>query len=153
MSAEQESLQTYTIKEASEQCGLPESTLRYYESIGIIDTVARDETSKHRIYDEDDINLLDAVACLNAAGLSIEDMRAYMHNRIRGATAAKEQIALLQAQHERIKGEATFLALREEYVRTKLSYWRAVDDGDEALAKQVGAHAKSIARDLKFPNN
>jgi len=153
MSAEQELVQTYTIKEASEQCGLPESTLRYYESIGIIDAVARDDSSKHRVYSEDDINLLDAIACLNATGLSIDDMRTYLQNRTHGADAAQEQIALLQAQYDRIQSEAKFLSLREEYVRTKISYWRAIDDGDEALAKRVGAHAKTIARDLKFPNN
>jgi len=153
MSAEPKSLQTYTIKEASDQCGLPESTLRYYESIGIIDAVTRDESSKHRVYSEENINLLDAIACLNATGLSIDDMRTYLQNRTHGADAAQEQMKLLQAQYDRIQSEAKFLALREEYVRIKLSYWRAVESGDEALAKRVGAQAKAIARDLKFPNN
>ncbi len=32
--------------------GLPESTLRYYEQIGIIATIARDPSSGHRAYSE-----------------------------------------------------------------------------------------------------
>ena len=40
----------YTIKEASQLSGLPSSTLRYYESIGIIQSVARDGSSGHRTY-------------------------------------------------------------------------------------------------------
>ena len=38
----------YTIKEASQLSGLPSSTLRYYESIGIIQSVARGGSSAHR---------------------------------------------------------------------------------------------------------
>lgn len=32
--------------------GLPESTLRYYEQIGIIASIARDPSSGHRAYSE-----------------------------------------------------------------------------------------------------
>jgi len=62
------SIKLHTIKEASELSGLPESTLRYYESIGLIDPINRDPSSKHRVYGEDDINLIIAVACLSATG-------------------------------------------------------------------------------------
>ena len=42
----------YTIKEAAALTGLPASTLRYYESIGVIAPVGRGATSGHRVYDE-----------------------------------------------------------------------------------------------------
>ena len=48
--------QKYAIKEAAKLSGLPESTLRYYETIGLIDSISRDPSSKHRVYSEDDIN-------------------------------------------------------------------------------------------------
>lgn len=37
----------HSIREASMISGLPESTLRYYEQIGIIDPIARDPSSSH----------------------------------------------------------------------------------------------------------
>ncbi len=40
----------HSIREASMISGLPESTLRYYEQIGIIDPIARDPSSGHRVY-------------------------------------------------------------------------------------------------------
>lgn len=65
---------TYSIMEAAKLSGLPETTLRYYETIGIIDPIVRDPSSKQRVYDENDINLIIAVACLSATGMSIKDM-------------------------------------------------------------------------------
>ncbi len=80
---------TYTIKDAAKISGLPESTLRYYETIGLIDPIQRDASSKYRVYSEDDVNLVVAVACLNATGLSIDDMRQYLKNRERGPEGAR----------------------------------------------------------------
>ncbi len=150
MSTHTKAMQTYTIKEASEQSGLPESTLRYYESIGIIDPIQRDASSKHRVYTEDDINTLDAIACLNATGMSLDDMRTYIENRTHGSSAATDQIKLFTSQIERLQIEAKFMALRENYVQIKLSYWQAVEAGNDALAQEISEKAKALAHDLKF---
>ena len=49
---------SYTIKEAATLTGLPASTLRYYESIGVIRPISRGASSKHRVYDEQDLDQL-----------------------------------------------------------------------------------------------
>lgn len=150
MSTQPQVMQTYTIKQASEQCGLSESTLRYYESIGIIDPIARHASSKHRVYSEEDITILDAIACLNATGMPLEDMRAYMENRTHGINAASEQITLFNKHAERLRAEAEFLKLREAYVQIKLSYWQAIEAGNKSLAVEMSQKAKTLAQDLKF---
>ncbi|GAC1371842.1 MAG: hypothetical protein NVSMB39_5900 [Candidatus Saccharimonadales bacterium] len=141
----------YSIMEAAKLSGLPESTLRYYESIGLIDKVARDPSSKHRVYSEDDVNLVVAVACLSATGMSIDDMRVYLGNRGQGADKAGEQMELLAAQAARLKDEAHYLKLRQRYVETKISYWQAVAAGDTQLAGKIGETAGDIAKELKLP--
>ena len=90
--------QRYTISETAKLSGLPESTLRYYETIGLIHPIARDSSSKHRVYSEDDVNRIIAVACLSAIGMSIENMRAYLKNQSLGEKAAGEQVELLETQ-------------------------------------------------------
>ena len=70
----------YTIKEAAALTGLPASTLRYYESIGVIAPVERGESSKHRVFTEADLDQLMWVACLAATGMSVSDMRQYVAN-------------------------------------------------------------------------
>src|ERR1700712_1431791 len=100
--AQLDTIQGYSIMEAAKLSGLPESTLRYYETIGIIEPINRDSSSKHRVYSEDDVNVIVSIACLSATGMSLQDMRTYLKNRSRGADAAGEQIALLEAQKLRL---------------------------------------------------
>jgi DNA-binding transcriptional MerR regulator len=140
---------SYTIKEAAALTGLPASTLRYYESIGVIAPVSRGASSGHRVYDEADLDQLMWVACLAATGMSVADMRRYVANRDLGAAAAPDQIALLAAQQERLRHEAEQIVLRQRYVALKLDYWGAVGDGDPQRAEQIAAEAATLADALK----
>ncbi|MEU4035780.1 MerR family transcriptional regulator [Streptomyces collinus] len=140
---------SYTIKEVAGLTGLPASTLRYYESIGVIAPVSRGASSKHRIYDEDDLDRLMWIACLAATGMSVGDMRQYMANGQQGSSAAGEQIELLAEQERRLALEAEHIALRQRYVRLKIDYWRAVEAGDAARAETLSTEARSLADQLK----
>lgn len=151
MSTQASDERTYTIKEASRLSGLPSSTLRYYETIGIIKAIERHAHSKHRVYSQDDLNIIDAIACLNATGMSLDNMRAYLQNRNKGAAGADDEITLLQAQWQKLEEEAQFLELRKRYVGLKISYWRAVKAGDSKQIKIIGDEARQLAQSLKFP--
>jgi DNA-binding transcriptional MerR regulator len=140
---------TYTIREAATLTGLPASTLRYYESIGVIAPISRGASSKHRVYDEADLDQLMWVACLAATGMSVGDMRQYMANGRLGPAAAAEQIDLLSAQQRRLEQEAESLALRRRYVALKIDYWHAVDAGDTARAELLSGEARVLADELQ----
>jgi DNA-binding transcriptional MerR regulator len=140
---------TYTIKEAAALTGLPASTLRYYESIGVIAPISRGASSKHRVYDEEDLDQLTWVACLAATGMSVGDMRQYVANGQLGPSAAREQIELLAAQEHRLALEAEHIALRQRYVRLKIDYWQAVQAGDSARAELMSGQARVLADELK----
>lgn len=142
---------TYTIMEAAKLSGLPESTLRYYETIGLIHKIKRGESSKQREYTDDDINLVVGVACLSATGMSIQSMRQYLSNRGQGARVAEEQISLLDSQRTRLLEEAHFMQLRQRYVDVKIDYWRAVEAGDDKQAGKIKLLADTIACELKLP--
>lgn len=151
MSTQTTSDRTYSIMEAAKLSGLPESTLRYYETIGLIAPIKRDASSRHRVYSDDDINVVIAVACLNATGMSIEDMRAYLGNRGRGAGAADDQVELLVSQKRRLADEAHYLKLRQRYIDTKIAYWEAVKAGDAEQKAAIKVMADAIAKELKLP--
>lgn len=140
---------SYTIKEVAALTGLPASTLRYYESIGVISPISRGASSKHRVYDEDDLDQLMWVACLSATGLSVADMRTYVANGRCGPEAAADQVALLTAQQERLRAEAEHLALRQRYVALKIDYWRAVEAGDHDRARDISTRADALADELR----
>jgi DNA-binding transcriptional MerR regulator len=140
---------TYTIAEASALTGLPASTLRYYESIGVIAPVGRGASSGHRVYDDADLDQLMWVACLAATGMSVSDMKQYVANGRLGPEAAPQQIELLAEQERRLAVEATQVVLRQQYVRIKIDYWHAVQSGDTAGAERLSSQARTLADELK----
>lgn len=143
------SIKLHTIKEVSILSGLSESTLRYYEEIGLINKIDRDLSSKHRVYTEQDVDSIVAISCLNATGMSIEDIRTYLFNISLDSNSAKEQIVLLQ-NHERVlKDETAKLKLRREYVAIKIEYWNAVIEKDKEKIEKIAGKAKLIAGKLK----
>lgn len=139
----------YSIKDVAALTGLPASTLRYYESIGIIEPVYRGETSGHRMYSEADLDQVTWLACLAATGMSVSDMREYVANARLGPAAAGEQIDLLAAQEQRLARESEQIALRRRFVRLKIDYWRAVDAGDQARAALLSREAGHLVGELK----
>lgn len=140
---------TYTIKEAAGLTGLPASTLRYYESIGVIAPIGRGESSKHRLYTDEDMDVLTWVACLSATGMSVSDMRRYMENGAVGPEAAGDQVELLRAQQQKLELEAERIAIRKRYVTIKIEYWQAVAAGDDGRVESLTREARALADELK----
>ena len=140
-----------TIQEVSRRSGLTEPTLRYYEEVGLVGPVGRDDRSGHRRYGEDDLDVLQALACLRALGMGIEDMRTYQANRARairgsasnGQAVAAEQRDLLARHAVRIETEIAALRTRLDYLREKSALWDARAGGDAAAesAAQRRVHA------------
>ena len=139
----------YSIKEAAALTGLPASTLRYYESIGVVPPISRGDSSKHRVYNDADLDQLTWVACLAATGMSVSDMRRYVANGQLGQAAAAEQIELLTAQQKRLAVEAEQVAVRMRYVGLKIEYWHAVRAGDDTRVESLSSEAGALAKGLK----
>lgn len=131
-----------TIAEVATQCGVPESTLRYWERIGLVGRVRRDASSGHRRYSGEAVTTLETLANLRAVGLSIEDMRAYLAAARRGDSAAGEQRALFEAHARHIAGQLAALEVRRSYLDLKVRYWSARESGDldkaAAVAEELG---------------
>ncbi|WP_199189916.1 MerR family transcriptional regulator [Mycobacterium sp. ENV421] len=79
-----------TIQEVSRQSGLTESALRYYERIGLIEPVPRDDSSGHRRYPPALVDAIESLSCLRSTGMSVQNMRAYVDNIRRGTAAAAD---------------------------------------------------------------
>ena len=149
MSTHSNATGTYSIREASRLTGLPSSTLRYYETVGIVRPVQRGQTSKHRAYSQSDIDMLDTIACLNATGMKLDDMKAYIANASQGTVDAYEQVSLLKAQQDRLDEEERHIKLRKEYVGIKIEYWKAYERKDEKKVQEIASRARQLAKDLK----
>jgi MerR family transcriptional regulator, copper efflux regulator len=129
-----------TIQDAARRSGLTEPTLRYYEEVGLIGPIARDPSSGHRRYREEEVDTLQMLACLRAMGVGIEEMRTYQANRELGRAKAGEQRDLLLVHAQRVEAEIETLRIHLDYLRAKAALWDARDRAD------TGAEAKANLR-------
>ncbi|WP_431219979.1 MerR family transcriptional regulator [Leifsonia xyli] len=133
-----------TIQDVSRQSGLSEPTLRYYEDVGLLGPIARDESSGHRRYVEADLDTAQVLACLRAMGVGIEDMRTYQANRRRGREAAGEQRDILLRHAVRVEEQIATLRVHLDYLRAKAELWDARDSGDDAAEAAAQTELHSI---------
>ena len=111
--------QTYTIREMSERFGLPASTLRYYEEIGLLTDVIHTE-SKKRIYTQQHIDCMTAILCFKRTGLPIAGIQEFFRLEDDIPGNIDQMVAILE---------------EHEHIQQKVRYYSAVRDaiknGDE----------------------
>jgi MerR family copper efflux transcriptional regulator len=133
-----------TIHDAALRSGLTEPTLRYYEEVGLIGPIARDPSSGHRRYHDQDIDTLQALACLRAMGVGIEDMRTYQANRSLGHAKAGDQRDLLLRHAGRIEAEIDTLHVHLSYLRAKAALWDARERGDKGAESEANEQVREL---------
>lgn len=140
---------TLTIQDVSRRSRLSEPTLRYYEQVGLIGPIARDATSGHRRYREEDLDSLQVLACLRAMGVGIEDMRTYQANRVIGRSTAGEQRDILTRHAERIEREIATLQVHLRYLEAKAALWDAREKDDGAAEEEAVARVQVMLGELE----
>ncbi|UFS60558.1 MerR family transcriptional regulator [Subtercola endophyticus] len=138
-----------TIQDASQRTRLSEPTLRYYEEVGLSGPIARDERSGHRRYRDQDIDTLQALACLRAMGVGIEDMRTYQANRMIGRSMAAEQRDLLTKHALRIEREIATLHVHLNYLEAKAGLWDARDRDDAQAEAAASERVNAMLGELE----
>jgi len=94
------------IAEVSAQYGLSSDTLRYYERVGLIPPVNRNE-SGIRDYNELDLRRVDFIKCMRSAGLPVEVLIEY--------------IALVQKGDKTIEARRDILIEQRELLVTRMN--------------------------------
>ena len=87
------------IMEVSEQFGLSSDTLRYYERIGLIPPVNRNE-SGIRDYNDLDLRRVEFIKCMRSAGLPIEVLIEYIALVQKGDKTIESRKDILIEQRE-----------------------------------------------------
>jgi len=89
------------IAEVSERYGISSDTLRYYERIGLIPPVNRNE-SGIRDYNELDLRRVEFIKCMRSAGLPIEVLIEYVGLVQQGDGTIKARKEILLEQREQL---------------------------------------------------
>ncbi|WP_138752023.1 MerR family transcriptional regulator [Paenibacillus sinopodophylli] len=100
-----------TIKETSEQAGLSEDTIRYYERIGLLPRAERKE-NRHRVYRAEDVETMKLITCLKKTGMSLEEMKPYLDLSMQNDLSASPELIDMILSHKR-KIEQQMVALQQ----------------------------------------
>jgi DNA-binding transcriptional MerR regulator len=91
-----------TIQEAAQATGLTPHTLRYYERVGLIHPIDREENTRRR-YSRDDIGWIDFLTKLRATGMSIREMQTYAALQRRGDATLPQRVEMLKALRDDVE--------------------------------------------------
>ncbi len=110
----------YRIGELAARLGLTERTIRYYEELGLLESVKRVEGGR-RVYTDDDVRRLQFIQKLKMLGLSLQEMlelerlyRRYRSNR----QVLPRLVELLDAHLETTQERMSELAALRDEIRS-----------------------------------
>lgn len=119
----------YSIKQVSELLGISIYTLRYYEQVGILDHVKRDERGR-RQFSREDILVLNTVECLKQTGMPLKKIKHYVDLVAQGLPTVNERLKIFKDQQAKVDQQLAELQARKKVIDIKVKYYQAaVDEG------------------------
>lgn len=90
-----------TIAEVSKKYDITPDTLRYYERIGLLTNIPRNQNGI-RNYDDNSCRRIEFVKCMRNAGVEIEILIEYMNLFDKGKNTVEARRSLLEEQREKL---------------------------------------------------
>ena len=118
---------SYSIRQAAQRTGLSAHTLRWYERIGLIDPVSRDNYG-YRVYTAELLTWLQFLHVLRSTGMGIEQMQAFVELARQGEATKPEQLEMLKIHREALKEQMESLADFLTALETKMEEFEAVEE-------------------------
>ena len=121
-----------TIQEAAEATGLTPHTLRYYERIGLIHPINREENTR-RCYTADDVGWIEFLLKLRATGMSIKDMQRYAQLQRQGDETLPERVEMLMSLRDKVEAHIEEMNEHLKLIHYKIDYYSKVVEEKELM--------------------
>ncbi len=118
-------MKTYSIREISDLFSVPSSTLRYYESEGLLVNVQRN-ASGQRVYTEEHKERIRCIHCFKRTGMTISQLRTLFRYEENEAEHINEIIGLLEAQEQCVSEQLSHLKEDFLHIQRKVNYYKTV---------------------------
>lgn len=123
-----------TIQEMSRLTGLSAHTLRYYEKVGMLEGVARNEQG-YRAYSEADVSWVQFLMLLRELDIPIRDMKRYSDLRSQGPSTVHERRLMLETHQSRVQQQVRKLGENLEKLAGKIQYYKEMEEGEVSAVK------------------
>lgn len=115
------------ISEVSKITKLKPHTLRYYESIGLIEDIKRNSAG-NRVYSEDDLKWLEVINRLRQTGMNINKMVEYAKLRHMGDETVMQRKIIMQEHLKDIENRLQVLEEARDYVAKKVQIYSEMEE-------------------------
>ena len=137
-------MQRYTTRQMTGRTGVSTSTLRYYERIGLLDTVER-LANGHRRYSDADVTRVEFLKRLRATGMPIRGMLRYVTLFRAGAGTVGERCAMLTVHRAQVQAQVAEMADTIALLSSKIaSYGCETDAAVQAALLHGNGHESTI---------
>jgi DNA-binding transcriptional MerR regulator len=119
-----------TIQEVARITGLSTHTLRYYERIGLIHPIDREQNTR-RCYTVDDVGWIDFLLKLRATGMSIKDMQRYAALQRKGEETLPQRVEMLKALKTSVEARMDELNEHLKLVNYKIQIYSEIIEEKE----------------------
>lgn len=130
------------IKKVSELTGVSADTIRYYEHIGLIPPVTRNQSGVRNFSDRD-ISVLEFVRYFRGAGVSVESLIDYIGLVEQGDSTIGARLAILQEEREKLEERVSKLQAALDRLNHKIdNYQNKVVPREHQLFDQKESESK-----------
>ncbi|KQO05450.1 MerR family transcriptional regulator [Paenibacillus sp. Leaf72] len=112
----------FSINEIVKITGLPASTLRYYEEVGILPVVNRNSGGR-REYSEEILEWLELIIALKNTGMTIEEIKAYTDLILQGDETLDARKDFLSAHKMKVEKSVLQTQLHLEKIIRKIAIY------------------------------
>ncbi len=112
------------IAEVSEKTGVSPDTLRYYERVGLLPSVRRNEGGI-REYDATDLRRIEFIKCMRRAGLPVETLIDYVQLVLQGDQTIEARKEILQEQRDLLAARIAEMQKTLDLLNYKISVYES----------------------------
>ena len=142
---------TYSIKEVADMMNVEPSTLRYYDSMGLLPGVKR--VNGRRVFEDKDFKWLRVLNCMKKINMPIDKIRLYVELAEKGDSTLQERFDMILEQKEIVLGQIAELKnCLKEFEYKEWYYTEAIKAGTEKAVENVTSCSPTLEVDT-IPKN
>ena len=138
----------YTVGEMAKVLNVNTSTLRYYDSEGLLPFVER-SSGGMRMFSEKDYEALMVINCLKKSGLSIREIKQFIEWAMQGDETIEQRLELFNTRREAVQKQIAELQQTLQLLNYKCWYYEvAKEAGTEDAVKNIPL--EDIPKDIRL---
>lgn len=115
----------YSIKIVSEITGFPESTLRYYEKVGLLGYVSRNLNGL-RMYEDVHLERLKSIKCFKDCGMSIREIQQFYQYEENIENNIEDILQLVMSSENKLRVQIITMQEQLRHVHRKVQYYHGI---------------------------